>query len=290
MDGVHILWIGKYHQNEENQLHCHDFYQMIAVINGMGHLQINDTSYPITSQQVFFLPPHTRHSVSLIHTGKDIPHLLDIKFELTNGDLQERLSHLPYSLAISDFRRIQSCYEQILWESKNQLPLYSHAIHDYFCLLLIQVLRSESPAGIASPLPFENAVSVEIMEGSSIAPAVEFIQKNFTEKIGLEDLAQLTPHSKTTLIHKFRDAYGITPMKYMNQLRLEKAIHLLNNTEFSIAAISDQCGFHSVHYFSRCFKLSLGCSPLVYRKHHGQNYYFTSNEPTEPEKSDFEDL
>ena len=63
----------------------------------------------------------------------------------------------------------------------------------------------------------------------------------------------------------FKAMYSTTPVKYINNLRLEKACALLTHTNLSIAEISDQCGFADSSYFSKTFKSAYGQSPANYR-------------------------
>ena len=59
----------------------------------------------------------------------------------------------------------------------------------------------------------------------------------------------------------FAQHLKITPLDYLNQLRINKSIELLRNTELSIKEISFQCGFQSPQYFSRIFKQQTGKTP-----------------------------
>ena len=58
----------------------------------------------------------------------------------------------------------------------------------------------------------------------------------------------------------------MTPVTYINKLRLSKAKTLLANTNLSIEQISLKCGFNEYSYFTRLFKKQFGQTPTNYRE------------------------
>lgn len=51
------------------------------------------------------------------------------------------------------------------------------------------------------------------------------------------------------------------PLEYLNQIRINKAVELLRNTELSVKEVCFECGFKSSQYFSRIFKKQMKVSP-----------------------------
>ncbi|WP_379211152.1 helix-turn-helix transcriptional regulator [Paenibacillus sp. GCM10012303] len=68
------------------------------------------------------------------------------------------------------------------------------------------------------------------------------------------------------LVRAFKNEAGVTPMHYLNKLRLSAAVSYLANTEMGIQQIAESTGFNSLHYFSRLFKQKFGCSPSQWRE------------------------
>ncbi len=64
----------------------------------------------------------------------------------------------------------------------------------------------------------------------------------------------------------FKQYTGIAPVQYHLDLKIRRARDLLITSELSIKEIAYQVGFHSIHYFSRCFKKKTGLSPSDIRK------------------------
>ena len=96
--------------------------------------------------------------------------------------------------------------------------------------------------------------------------AVNWIQKHKFEKITLDDLSQCCHCSRSAFEKKFRRIFGISPGKYLLDLRLSEAENLLRDPNASCAQIAEHAGFANQFIFSRLFKQRYGISPRDYRK------------------------
>lgn len=101
---------------------------------------------------------------------------------------------------------------------------------------------------------------------SRVTPAVEYIQKHYTEPLDIDALCELCYLSKPYFFKQFKKETGTTPILMRNNLRIERAKSLLFDEECQISEISAMLGFESIYYFSRCFKNIVGISPQEYRK------------------------
>ena len=102
-------------------------------------------------------------------------------------------------------------------------------------------------------------------ENNCIARAIEYITDNYQQKLSLNDLAAETHYSTFHFLRLFKHYTGKTPFEYLLQVKIEKAMHLLKNTNYSIADISYLSGFSSCSYFSQISKKKTGISPSEYR-------------------------
>ena len=64
----------------------------------------------------------------------------------------------------------------------------------------------------------------------------------------------------------FGKIHGMSPVKYITFLRLEKAKEYLRNDNIPVSEIAQLCGFSSSYYFSRVFRADMGCTPSRYRE------------------------
>lgn len=96
--------------------------------------------------------------------------------------------------------------------------------------------------------------------------AVEYVAKNFREKISLEKMAYDLCVSKYVLSRMFAKTFHCNFSKYVNGVRLNYAVAALENTMDSITNIGLDCGFESQRTFNRVFKERYKITPREYRK------------------------
>jgi hypothetical protein len=95
---------------------------------------------------------------------------------------------------------------------------------------------------------------------------LDYIEKNYTRKLLLGEIARREHLSLTYLSHLFKDVLGMSFQDYLRQKRFARARRLVAQTEQSILEISLCCGFSDVRYLTKLFREELGCSPMEYRK------------------------
>ncbi|QJD82890.1 helix-turn-helix domain-containing protein [Cohnella herbarum] len=96
--------------------------------------------------------------------------------------------------------------------------------------------------------------------------AAAYLQLNFRNEITNETLAEELHFHPNYIVRCMKMKYGVTPIHYLLEFRLERAKRLLVSTEWSIERIAEEVGFRYSPYFSSSFKRSVGLSPLKYRK------------------------
>ncbi len=94
-----------------------------------------------------------------------------------------------------------------------------------------------------------------------IAPAADYMHKCFDKDISVENLALMCSMSPSHFRRTFKQIYNLSPVDYLNQIRINKAKDLLNSRMYSVSDIAVMTGFNSVYYFSRKFKETVGLSP-----------------------------
>ncbi|MGG4147125.1 AraC family transcriptional regulator [Paenibacillus algorifonticola] len=93
-----------------------------------------------------------------------------------------------------------------------------------------------------------------------------YLQRNYQEEITNETLALELHFHPNYIVRCMKMKYGVTPVHYLLQFRMERAKQLLISTEWSIDRIAEEVGFRYAPYFSTCFKRSVGMTPLHFRK------------------------
>lgn len=98
-----------------------------------------------------------------------------------------------------------------------------------------------------------------------IVQALEMIRSRFDQELAVTEVAKAVHLSYPHFNRLFVKQLGITPIRYIHQLRLDKAKELLYTTDLPIKAVAAECGFRDIYYFSNFFKSTTGLSPKQYR-------------------------
>ncbi|MEL0612409.1 AraC family transcriptional regulator [Marinomonas arenicola] len=94
----------------------------------------------------------------------------------------------------------------------------------------------------------------------------EYLHSHIADEVSLDDLSQVAHLSKYHLLRRFRDYFGMTPHKYWQNCRLNKAKRAIE-LGMPIADVVYTFGFTDLSYFNRCFKPVFGMTPLQFRRH-----------------------
>lgn len=82
----------------------------------------------------------------------------------------------------------------------------------------------------------------------------------------LPDLAAVAHYGLWHFQRSFTARYGVTPGRYVRLLRMQRACHLLETTDYPMGRISGELGYASMAIFGNCFKREIGVSPTAYRR------------------------
>jgi AraC-like DNA-binding protein len=105
----------------------------------------------------------------------------------------------------------------------------------------------------------------ERIENAILRMEEEFQKGN---NVDIPFLAEQCDMSQTYFRRLFHSLYGVSPKQYILSARMRWAKNMLKGTDDSIAEIAKNCGYDSVYYFSRAFRIHEGVSPSEYRNSH----------------------
>ena len=108
-------------------------------------------------------------------------------------------------------------------------------------------------------------------DGERIKRMLQFIHDHLEEELNTAAIAASTSISESECLRCFRNTIGTTPIQYLRQYRIRKAVQLLRNTQMAVADICAQCGFQNVSYFTKTFREMMGCAPGEFRRKQRQN-------------------
>lgn len=93
-----------------------------------------------------------------------------------------------------------------------------------------------------------------------------YLNAHYNHAITLSQLCNYFYVSKSTLLNKFKEEYGITIHQYLLDYRFQKSLELLANSTQSIQEIALACGFQDANYYTKAFKAKYQITPTHYRE------------------------
>jgi AraC family transcriptional regulator len=127
------------------------------------------------------------------------------------------------------------------------------------CELTIRLLRDYTTVP-ASPVWAKAKLSPH-----KLRRALQFIDENLRNDLTLAAIADAVALSAGHFAHAFRETTGVTPHRYIVERRVERARHLLHNSDLPLAAIAEMIGCASQSHFSVVFHRVTGLTPRQFR-------------------------
>lgn len=118
----------------------------------------------------------------------------------------------------------------------------------------------------SSQSAYANLGSKKYHQDQDIEQIQKWIERHYSASFQLNELATRFNLTLRTLSRRFKDATGITPLQYQQQLRIEAAKKQLETTQQSLDRIVTNVGYEDNTSFTRLFKRNTGLSPNQYRK------------------------
>lgn len=102
---------------------------------------------------------------------------------------------------------------------------------------------------------------------SEVKNAIDYINRNYcSNDFRISAIAQELHMSESHLRKLFKNETGLSPKEFCNNMRFERAAHLLEADYLSVENVSDMVGFSNVKNFSTAFRNKYGVTPSCYKR------------------------
>lgn len=214
--------------------------ELIYHLSGKSIVVFNGKQLETTEDTIRFLPAGemNEYTVDRIERGECIDIVFDTNMPITDE---------AFVLNLKQSEKIKSLFKKIFsaWVAKNDGYYFE-------CISIIYKIFSE--------LQKKNYIPESQFD--SIKPAIDYIERHFLDKkITTEGLASCCAISYTYINKLFVKKFGVPPIKYSIQLKINYACDLLKSELYTISQIAEICGYNDIYFFSRQFKEYMGLSP-----------------------------
>lgn len=238
-----IIYAGKHLLTYTVDRHSHANWELIYCTSGSGHIEYEDQSLPYSTGDIVVIPPFMPH---INHSDEGFTNIHLNMTDLSITFQQPTVLHSdgnPFLL-----NAFAGAFYHFSASNGKQSPL----LYSYGNLIATYLL--------------------ELRETRTYSKVVEDILNTIVNTypdgdFELDTYLRELPFSYDYVRKLFKKEVGVTPHKFLNDIRLQVAVQYLTHSEQSgpnITEIAHMCGFREPLYFSRMFKKKYGVSPSAY--------------------------
>lgn len=234
-------------------------YYLLVVFHDTQTVESDAQQYKLKGGETFLWKPGKPHAfghrkASWLHSwlmigGKKAQDIITEEWPHNNAG--------PHSLNASRtvIPTIEAIYDELLRNSQPDKNILEY----YFRIMLRKMNRAKSSTESSThpPEPF-----LELSR---------FIEEKMHEPLQVSNMARTVHLSKSHFCMAFKKYFGTTPMRYLTEQRLSRALILLEDQSMTIKEIASQVGYDDPLYFSRLFRKYAGKCPSRYRDKLRQN-------------------
>lgn len=232
------------------ELHRHDFFYVLVLKKGIGHHEIDFTTYTVCDHLVFFMRPGQVHQLRL--KAESMGYLIQFgnEFCFSNEKVSSQLLRKAgslnyYQFSPDKFQKLQIILNDIFQEYISKKKQYQEAIKANMDIFLIELVRQQT-SGISE---HHSLYSQEIMEKFSV-----LLERHAFEHKQVAQYAALLNLSMYQLNSIAKSMLGKTCSALINAYVILEAKRNLLATAKQINQIAFHLGYEDVSYFIRFFK------------------------------------
>ena len=262
-------WVQNY-GNDVDYLHFHNYLEIGFCYEGDGFLVLGEDEPRFSGREFTVIPPNYPHTTnSDIGTISRWEYLfIDVegfmKKFLDSPVKAEKMIQRIYSKALflreEEYPSISAKILKIMNIMRDGEEFYLEEAKGVLAALLVEIARLNRPSE-------EDRVAEETGKLTNmITRVLDFVSYHYMEDIKIEDLAKSCHISETHFRRVFTSYMKISPLEYINTVRVHTACELLQKTDDPVADIAHKCGFTTNSTFNRNFKQLMGVTPIEWRK------------------------
>lgn len=237
--------------------HWHEHLELHYVVSGEAVFWVEQQQYVAKSGTLIIANKNE------LHSGKyeKIPleeRTFIFRMDAFSKELDEQ--NLVFCNAIVGDWQIERYVEGIWQELQQRQQGYKASCRALLTQLLVYLRRNYVVQTLTNEETRRKKRELERMH-----KVISYIEKHYPEPIDNQKLADLIYLSKGRFEHLFREIIGISPVQYVNEFRLKKAVDLIKGSANSMTEIAMAVGFGDYNHFGRQFKKYYGYVPSELR-------------------------
>ncbi|MBU5437842.1 helix-turn-helix domain-containing protein [Tissierella sp. MSJ-40] len=255
-------------------MHWHGEIEIILVLQGTINIRVGNERFLLEENDLILINKNEVHNTSKTKEDNMLlvlqinPEYYSSYYPRFNKMIFNCKSFLYGKEEQKSFDMIRHHLAKIVWELNKKREGYQLIIGAEAHLLAAFLVNNFDHTFIED----EKSVSMnkDIVRLQSI---INYINRNMERRITLQEIADNEQLSVYYLSHFIKKNMGMSFQEYLNNIRLDKTVNLLLNSDKTITEISYESGFASTKSLNKLFKDVYDCSPSEYRKAYGNIVY-----------------
>lgn len=252
---------------EEKPLHFHYYWEVGYCLEGSGTFSSNNREFEVEEKDI------TIAAANILHTTRARENITT-RHTFIYIDLEDLLKLFPVGEMKTSLGVISESLQDIYYLRGVEHPDITWIVEEMIRLYLMKERNYKAQIiGLLYTLVFKIYDVVAEKKGSSqmvgqlpIMPAIEYIYDHYMEPVKVRELAAACHFSESYFRKVFFEMKGMSPMEYLNNIRIREARRMLLNSTHTVRVIGEKCGYSSVTTFERNFKQKTGMLPSQWRE------------------------
>lgn len=229
-------------------------YQILYVCKGCGHYCIDGQWTVMPAGSIILYRPLEPQIYQ--YFAKDDPEIYWLHFLGTESDGLLKEYHIHNGF-IGRHQSIKQLFDEIILECQLRKPRFQEVVTADFHKLLALIDR----LSLALPASQEGITLIEKL--------IARLNRHYMEVWDIQMMADYCHLSTDYFSHRFKQVTGVSPIQFLNNLRIERAKELLLAEHLSVSEVAELVGYKDPLYFSKAFKKATGMSPKLF---HGNRW------------------
>ncbi|WP_283610065.1 AraC family transcriptional regulator [Faecalispora anaeroviscerum] len=275
-------------QSEKINFHIHDVFEILLNLSDNIQCMIQDKTYILRPNTLLLFNNMDLHLIRMLpQTKRNDRYVLYFKPELiepfssASTNLLECFFFRPFPdasllyLNPDEAQDILVLLSQLNYQQNHLKEEQNHPQEPFGQDLMMKFLFGQLLIKINRIYRRQHSLcdAINTETYGRIYEIIQYIHKNYTEKLSLDFLSQKFYINKFYLCELFRKVMGMTPTQYLISCRISKSKELLLN-QYSVDDVCALVGYNSLAHFSHSFKQHTGKSPKQYQMSHENNSLF----------------
>lgn len=256
--------------HDEFHLHFHNLLEVGYCRQGAGVVCLDEEKCRYSTGMISVIPANYPHIT--ISDGEDTnfweyiffdPEQIIREIYPDNPIYQREMLDVLNKNAIlrfeSECMSLVDMIKMIMEEMRFKRPHYMEVVRSLAKALVLEIIR------VNEQYEAQAAEPVKTMKNTQITAAMEYVNEHYASPLRAQELAAVCNMSETHFRRVFEENINMSPMDYVNMVRVQKACDLMKKTNDSMDIVAVKCGFATTSTFNRNFKKFLSTSPYQWK-------------------------